>query len=482
VRRLLPLAIALVWAVGLTTVGPWSVRADDQATTAPSDDEAAPDTERPDSIAGQKVFRVPIEGIIDLGLAPFVARVVEEATAAEAGVVLLDIDTFGGRVDAAVMIRDALIEAKVPTIAVINPRAISAGALISLACEHIVMTAGGTIGAVTPVQQGGGEQTEAVEEKIISYMRTEMRATAERRGRDGDVAAAMVDPDVVIEDVTAEGKVLTLTTEQALSLGIADLEVADLADALAQLGLGEAEVIERLPNWAEKLARAISNPAVSSLLLSLGFLGIMIELYQPGWGLPGTLGLVALIVFFFGHHVVNLAGLEELLLFALGVALLLLELFVIPGFGVAGVAGGMLILVAAVLSLIGLDIRIAWDLGQVREAIMVVAASMLTTMLGAFLMIRLLPATGLDRRIVLKETLQTGDGYSSHAITAVADLPVGTDAVALRDLRPAGLVRAGDRRLDAVSEGDYIEAGATVTIVAWRGGTAVVRARTPEAS
>jgi len=420
------------------------------------------------------VLRIPIEGTIDLGLAPFVSRVVDEA--AESGaVVLLDVNTFGGRVDAAVLIRDALIDAPVKTIAFVNPRAISAGALISLACETIAMRPGGTIGAATPVTGGGTEEMTAADEKVVSYMRTEMRSTAERRGRNPDIAAAMVDRDVEVEGVIEKGKVLTLTTEEALRTGIADREVANIEELLEELGLGDAQVLDRELNWAEQLARAVSNPVVSSLLLSLGFLGIILELYQPGWGLPGSLGVLALVTFFFGHHVVQLAGLEEILLFVLGLGLIALELLVIPGFGVVGLLGVAIVLGAVVMSLIGLDLRISWELGFLQRALTVTSSAVVLTVVGGLLMLRLLPASGVGRRLVLRRALRGDQGFRSHSDESERELPAGTVGSALSDLRPAGRARFGSRRLDVVSEGGYITAATEVRIVAWRAGTAVVR-------
>ena len=244
--------------------------------------EGAPAVETNVPSGPATVFRVPIEGMVDLGMAPFVTRVIEEASSAENGVVLLDINTFGGRVDAAVMIRDELIGSPIRTIAFINPRAISAGALISLACETIAMTDGGTIGAATPITGGGTEEPEVADEKFMSYMRTEMRSTAERRGRPGDVAEAMVDPDVEVEGVSEKGKVLTLTTDDALRVQVADFQAKSVADVLGELGLADAVILDRSFNWAETMGRAVSNPILSSFLLSIGFLGIMLELYQPG--------------------------------------------------------------------------------------------------------------------------------------------------------------------------------------------------------
>ncbi len=421
------------------------------------------------------VFRVPIEGMVDLGMAPFVARVIEEASSAENGVVLLDINTFGGRVDAAVMIRDELIGSSIPTIAFINPRAISAGALISLACETIAITDGGTIGAATPITGGATEEPEVADEKFMSYMRTEMRATAERRGRPGDVAEAMVDPDVSIEGLIEKGKVLTLTTDDALRVQVADFQAETMTDVLAELGFADAVIVDRAFNWAEEVGRAVSNPIVSSFLLSLGFLGIMLELYQPGWGIPGSVGLACLLIFFFGHQVVQLAGNEEILLFVVGVALVLLEVLVIPGFGIAGIAGLAIILVAVLLSLIGLDFRVSWDLGFVNRALVILSSSIVMTLGGGFLILRLLPATGVTRRFVLKTALRAEEGFSSHSAETERALPEGTTGTALTDLRPAGKIRAEGKRVDAVSEGGFIQVGAKVVIVSWRSGEAVVR-------
>jgi membrane-bound serine protease (ClpP class) len=421
------------------------------------------------------VYRLPIRGTIDLGLAPFVSRIVSEASKVPGSVVLLEIDTFGGRMDAAVLIRDALIEAPVPTVAFIHPRAISAGALISLACETIVMAPGGSIGAATPVTGGETEKLEAADEKIISYMRTEMRTTAEKRGRRGDVAEAMVDRDVEIEGVNEKGKVLTLSTEDALELKIADHLAASLEDALEAIDLSGAAIVQTEPNWAEVLARVVSDPTLSSLLLSLGFLGILIELYQPGWGLPGSLGIASLFLFFFGHYVAQLAGWEELLIFAVGLVLLIVEIFVIPGFGVAGIAGIALMLASVVMSLLALDFRVSWDLGLVNRALLTVSTSVILTVVAGYLLIRLLPATGATRRLVLGQALTIQEGFTSHDPSDEETIPLGTTGEAASDLRPAGKVRVGGRKLDAVSEGGYIGSGARVRIVQWRAGTAVVR-------
>jgi len=284
------------------------------------------------------VYVAPIEGMIDLGLAPFLARTIREAEQAGTAAVLLDINTLGGRVDAAVVMRDAILQARIRTIGFVNPRAISAGALLALATETIVMTSSGTIGAAMPVLSGGGE-LKAADEKSVSYLRKEFAATAEHRGRPSEFAEAMVDVDVAIPGVVAKGKLLTLTLSEAMDHHIVEFTAATLESALGAVGLVDAEVRRASETWAETLVRFLTSPIVASLLMTIGLLGILVELRAPGFSLPGFAGLLSFALFFGGHWLVQLAGREELVLVGAGVLLVGTEVFVIPGFGVAGIAG-----------------------------------------------------------------------------------------------------------------------------------------------
>jgi membrane-bound serine protease (ClpP class) len=300
-------------------------------------------------LAGQPsrpvVYAISIEGTIDLGLAPFLARTIREAKEAGAAAVLLDINTFGGRVDAAVAMRDTLLNSPVRTIAFVNQRAISAGALIALACDTLIMTPGGTIGAAAPVTGGGAGQTQPADEKSVSYVRKEFRATAETRKRPPEIAEAMVDADVEIAGLIAKGKLLTLTTSEALKYKVAELTADTVEGALEAAGVPGAEVRRASQSWAETLVRFLTHPVVSSLLMTIGLLGLLVEIRTPGFAAPGTIGLLALGLFFWGHWIVQLAGWEELLLVSIGAALIALEVFVIPGFSVAGI-GGIVVVVA----------------------------------------------------------------------------------------------------------------------------------------
>lgn len=435
----------------------------------------------------QTVVIVPIEGTIDLGLVPFVQRAID--THPDAAAIILDVDTHGGRVDAAVQIRDALLDAEVPVVAFVNRRAISAGALISLAADHIAFAPGSSMGAATPVQMGDGEM-QAVGEKVVSYMRAEMRATAEATGRDGDLAEAMVDADVEVEGVIEAGKLLTLTTESAEALGLAEVVVDDMPALLDALGLAEASTSDITENWAEAFARFVTDPTVSGLLMSLGVLGIMVELYSPGFGIPGTVGVTSLALFFFGHATVSLVGWEEVILLSLGMAALLLEFLIIPGFGVAGISGIVLVAAGLSLALVGTPLDVAWDLGSapggLYDALSRVVVALALTILGLGVAIWLFPKNALPKWLVLDSRIgenAPGTVASSEARTeshgASVEL-VGQKGSAVTDLRPSGKARIDGRIIDVVSLHEYIRAGAEVEVTEVEGMRVVVN-RVPAA-
>jgi len=416
------------------------------------------------------VYVAPIEGIIDLGLAPFVQRVLGEATDAGAAAVILDINTFGGRVDAAVLIRDALLNARVKTVAFVNKRAISAGALISLAAEKIVMADGGTIGAATPVQMGQpGAPAQPVEEKTVSYVRKEFRATAESRKRPPLIAEAMVDADVEIRGLIQKGKLLTLTTEEALKHKLADFRADTIADVLKQFDLAGAEVRRASPNWAENLVRFLTHPIVSSLLITIGMLGIILEIRTPGFGLPGGLGVASLALFFWGHWLVQLAGWEELLLVGSGLVLLVLEIFVIPGFGLAGVLGIGALLAGLSLSLIGGGAT--WEF--ILKAAGRVVFSLLLALVASLAVLRFLPRLPFGRRLILETELLAGAGGSSAPESD--RMWLGKSGTALSPLRPAGIAEIEGERVDVVSDGDLIEPGVPIVVTHVDGNRIVVR-------
>ena len=422
------------------------------------------------------VYVAPIEGVIDLGLAPFVQRVLEEAATAKASAVVLDINTFGGRVDAAVLIRDALLESKVLTVAFINKRAISAGALISLATEKIAMADGGTIGAATPVQIGlPGAPAQPVAEKTVSYMRKEFRATAEQRNRPALIAEAMVDADVEIPDIIQKGKLLTLTTKEALDVKVADFQANTLEAVLQSLELGDADIRHASETWAETLVRFLTHPVVSSLLMTLGIMGIIVEIRVPGFGLPGLMGLISLGLFFWGHTLVRLAGLEEFLLVSLGLILVAMEIFFIPGFGIAGIFGILALMGGLGLSLIGSGAT--WD--STLSALGQVSLSILVAILVALFLLRYFQRLPFGKRLLLKTSLLSKEGYASSPEGDQRWL--GKRGTAATDLHPSGIAHLNGDRVDVVSDGDFINVGQAVEVVRVDGNRIVVRLLTEPA-
>jgi membrane-bound serine protease (ClpP class) len=416
------------------------------------------------------VYVVSIEGMIDLGQAPYLKRVLEEARTQRAAAVILDISTFGGRVDAAVQMRDALLDSEVRTIAFINKRAISAGALISLASHNIAMGTGGTIGAATPVQvSGGGGGAIPVEEKTVSYVRKEFRSTAEARKRPPLIAEAMVDADVQIANVVEKGKLLTLTTDEALRLKVADFRADTLQQVLERAGLAGAELRQTQPNWAENVVRILTQPLVASLLVTMAMLGIIIELRTPGFGVPGALGVASLGLVLWGHWLAQLAGMEEALLVLGGLLLLAIEVLVIPGFGIAGLLGIAALIAGLVMGMTGE--------GNTAQLLTLVAARLVFSVLVAIglslLALRMLTYMPGGRRLILQTELDAGHGWTSPPPEDSHWL--GRQGVAHSVLRPSGIAEIEGHRLDVVSDGEMVDAGRPIEVIRVDGNRIVVR-------
>jgi membrane-bound serine protease (ClpP class) len=415
------------------------------------------------------VVRIPVTGVIELGLAPFIDRSLREAEESGAVAAVLELETPGGRVDAAQRIVNSVEDAEIPVFAFVNRRAFSAGAMIALATDAIYMRPGGVIGAATPVT-GEGEKAP---EKIVSAMRSEMRALAERRGLDPRIAEAMVDEGIEVEGVVERGKLLTLTTEEAEEIGYGRA-AEDMEDVLRQAGITADRVVDSDINWAEGLVRFLTHPIVSPFLLSLGFLGLLVEIKTPTFGLAGGAGIMSLALFFGGHYLVGLAGWEEMILMGAGLVFLLVEAFVVPGFGVFGLLGIGGVLASIYLSLVGNLSTIA----DYSQAAVVLSASVLLMLVSAWVLVRTLPRNSRLKRsgILLGEDTGRDVGYLSARVRSEL---VGKDGVAITDLRPAGVGRFDEERVDIVAEEGWLEAGTPIRITRSEGYRHVVRALDP---
>ena len=425
------------------------------------------------------VYRVPIEGTIDLGLPPFIQRTLEDAESNEATAVIFDINTFGGRVDAATQIKDAILGADIPTIAFINRRAISAGALISLSCEKIYMTGGGLIGAATAVDMTGKKGSE----KVISFMREEMASTAEKRGRSKEIARGMVDEELTfthlviggdsikVDDIEGrkDGKLISLTTEQALKYKIADGTAENMEALLDSLGYSSVKTIETAENWSEAIVRFLTNPVVASLLTTFGFLGILFELQSPGWGIPGFVGLACLILSLSASYIAQLATMSDMLFVLTGLALILLEVLVIPGFGIAGL-GGIGLMIYGLYLLLLPDIPVGEEvLGQAMDGFLI---GLVGAVIGLVLLVKLMIKTKFWEQLTAPDTQKKEDGYSN---TLGWESLQGETGIADTDLHPSGWVRVKDQRIFVVSEGEFIEEGKEIKILSVDGNRVLVR-------
>ena len=466
------------------------------------------------------VYQIDIRDEIGNGLRVYIEKGIKEAKLNQATAIIFDVHTPGGALNAARDIIDIIQRSEIPTIAFVNTEAISAGAMISLACDQIVIRRGGTIGDAAPVSIQGQEAGE----KAVSYVRGKISATAERQGRNPDTAAAMVDKkltlvkydesgDIValrpseyekeletdkqMKIISAEGELLTLTAEQSLEYKLVEaiaenrkqiLEMYSIVEVdgelmvltqeaimLKQDELGKGKVkeitlltdaeIRRVdPSFADEIVIFFTNPIISSLLLSLGMLGLFIEIRSPGFGLPGLVGVICLGLFFGGHMLSQVEAQYALLAFVLGIGLLVIEAFVIPGFGVAGIAG-----IGCIVYSVFFIFENAY---QTEQAIFFLGVSMLITTALFVFAAYLLPKTRAWQHLVLQTEIGSDKGFHSAAEDYSEHL--GQTGVALTALRPAGTAMIENKRLDVVSVGDFIDADMPVRIVGVEGSKVIV--------
>ncbi len=400
---------------------------------------------------GAPVIVINIKGEIDGGQAALVHKAMAEANNKKARAVLVEIDTFGGLVDAATVIRDQIIEAPVDTICYVKNRAWSAGALIAIAHKKIAIAPGGSIGAAEPIP---------ATEKTIAALKAEFAATANKSGRDPKVAEAMVDKTLGLPGYAQPGQILALTDYQAVKVGYADLVAAERADVLAHFGLAGAPVVEYHQGWAEKVAGWLSNPYVKSALLSLIFLAILTEIKTAGVGVAALIGLGAVLLFFASQWLTGLAGWIEIALFVAGAVLIVIEIFT-PGMGLFGLGGIICILASFFLTL-----------GGNLTALNLMAVSMVIA-IGIFLLIvKKLPTSRLWSRLILSDAETTNAGFVS---SDDYQHYVGRTGVVLKILRPAGVIDIDGAHLDVVSEGQFVTVGNKVKVVSVSGNRIVVR-------
>lgn len=438
-------------------------------------------TENPAPAQRPLVYQIPIQNQIEPALLYVIRRGVREAAREKAAAIVFVMNTPGGRVQEAREIVSLIGSLDVPAYTFVEKDAYSAGAIIALATPHIYMAPGSVIGAATPLLMspvGGIEQMpEAVEEKMVSAVAALVRAAAEQGGHDPQLAEAMVRREMEYKIgtnvISKAGELLTLTASEAEGI-LSDGTVKDVAAMLAQAGLGDAEIRELVVTPAERVARVIA--ALAPLLLIAGLGGIWLEIRTPGFGLPGILGASALALFFFGHHIAGLAGLEDIVLFVIGFTLLFIEVFVTPGFGVLGTSGIALILISL---LSAMSWRMPGELlpamtgsgATLQRALAKLGLSIAGTALLGFFAGKYLPKSRVVRPLVLGQSTDKAEGFT--AAHEHRDL-LGKEGTAEMNLHPAGRALFDGNRVNVITRGEFIDEGTRVRIVEVHGSRVIV--------
>lgn len=404
-----------------------------------------------------KVAVIPIEETVEKGLSQFIKRSFKEAAAEHADHIILDINTPGGAVDAALEIADTIRGSKIPVTAFIDRRALSAGAYIALNADQIYMVPGAKMGSAAIIDLEGN----TADKKAESLWLAEMKESAEQNNRNAKYALAMADPDVDLPEYGAgKGDLLTLNSEQALEVGYSEGTAENLDSLLEKLNLASAEVVDIEVSFAEKVARFVTNPIVIPILLSIGSLGLIVELYSPGFGLPGIMGLSSLFLFFYGHYIAGLAGLETIILFAAGIILVAAEFFV-PG-GIIGFIGFGAILLSFFIATDDIG-YMAFSLG-IALLVAVSAAIIFVKVFGKRM--------NIFKKIILRDSTSTESGYVSSRSRLEL---IGKTGVALTSMRPAGTALIDDERIDVVTEGTFIAKDQKIKVIKVEGSRVVVR-------
>jgi len=471
--------------------------------------------------AASSVLVIPIKDEIDDGLAAFMDRVLSTVDAEKPDLIIYEIDTPGGSVSSLFHITDAItLAGDIPNCAYITDKAWSAGAFIAITCKQIYMAPASTIGSALPIQLiPGAQMPQPVEEKYKSAFRAKFRAMAEKNGYPPNIAMAMVDEEIevlevkingkrmfltqnefedekrkladkvnadiqMVKTISAAGQLLNLSATEAKDCTIAADIVETRAELLEKLGLEGVEVSVAHPTWSEALVRFISNPIVTTVLFAVGLMGIWMEFKIPGFGAPGITAIICFSLLFFGKYLAGLANVLEVLLFVLGVALLLLEIFVIPGFGIAGISGLVLIMVGLLLSLQRFVIPdTPWEVDTLATNIISLVVGAGISFVASFTLIVILspyiPKVPMFGRLVLQAQSAGSEGLGVSGPPAPATDQVrgllGQKGVALTDLRPSGKIRIGDDVHQAVTQGEYVNKDSEIEIIDVKGNVITVK-------
>ncbi|GGG93235.1 hypothetical protein GCM10007415_30110 [Parapedobacter pyrenivorans] len=410
-------------------------------------------------VQAQQVYRFDLKEDIGPSAWRTVKNAYSQAEAAKVDLMLIEMNTFGGMVNFADSIRSRILDSPLETVVFINHNAASAGALISLAADRIYMSKGSSIGAASVVDQSG----QVLPEKHQSYMRGLMRATAEAKGRDPKVAEAFVDGDVDLPNIKPTGKILTLTSAEAVKIQLAEAEASTIADVLTAEGISNSDITTHRVTIIDQIISFLINPAVSGILILLIIGGIYFEMQTPGIGFALVVAIIAAVLFFAPLYIQGLADNWEIALFVAGIVLILLELFVIPGFGVAGILGIICLVCGLAFSMVVNDyfnFSIA-EPGMLFNSFLLVIASVVLATILMVIFGKSLLNTRAFKRLVLQDEQRSTEGYTSSPTDQAL---VNKEGVAKTVLRPSGKVEIEGKWYDAVALDGFIDIGEEIYV------------------
>ena len=429
--------------------------------------------------AADRVWLLDIDDEIGRGTASTMRGGIAAAEEGGAELVIVRLATPGGLLDSALVVRDLLLETNIPTVAFVDREALSAGALIALACEEIAFAPGGVIGAATAVIFDATGSFEEAPEKVQSTVRTLFRATAEARGRDPQIAEAMVDPEAIVPDLAEAGRLLTLTAQEAELVGYSDASANTLGELVSAKGFESSEVVRYEIRTVDLAAETITSTALAAVLLVVGLLGLIIEMVIPGFGIAGVVGILCLGAFFWAHFLVGLAGWESIAFVAGGLLAIILEIFVFTAadFGLAGIGGLVLVGLGFYTSMVGPLTNRASAL----QAIGIVSIGVVAALVIAVVLITRLPKSKLRFGGVILSSTIAGSAFSRRQSEREPTEWVGRTGIAGTDLRPVGIGVFDEERADVVCEEGHLDKGTPLIVVKDEGYRKVVRKLSKEA-
>ena len=408
-----------------------------------------------------KVYHImphAIDQMEDIAYAGYLRKVMKQADEEQPALIILEINTPGGQLTETLKIERLLKKSPLHTVCFVNQNAISAGSLIALSCKKLVMSPGSRMGAATPVMMGNQGMKKAPE-KILSASRAIWRSAAQTQNKNPDIAEAFVDENVVLTKkkhgiYKPKGKLLTLTTKEAKKLSMLDYIAKDINEIIKKEKIQDYRLITFQPTFQDQLIAFFLHPIVSGILIALGFLGILYELKSPGWGIPGALGITFLGIYFISRILVGQSGWGAPALFALGFLLLLLEFFIIPGFGITGILGFVSILVSILWS---------YGISDLNEGLWVLAGALVLLSLSVMLIFRQLPRMGekSNRGLFLSQAIQVGTKSNPDKLKFL----LGKKGIVKTNLRPSGAVLIDNKVYDAISLGEFIETEEKIEVI-----------------